>query len=105
MNKNCALILAAGEGSRMKSHKPKTLLEVLFKPMLGWVVDSAKNSGISKICVVTGYGHEVIRKYLSDLSLEDSSLDLTTVFQDKDLERAMQFGQQRVFWKTEISKI
>ena len=31
--KNCAVILAGGEGKRMKSDKPKTLSEVLGRPM------------------------------------------------------------------------
>ena len=39
MSKKCALILAAGEGRRMKTSKPKVLAEVLFKPMIDWVTD------------------------------------------------------------------
>ena len=35
---NCAVILAGGEGKRMKSNKPKTLSPVLGKPMLLWVI-------------------------------------------------------------------
>ncbi|MDR1467080.1 MAG: NTP transferase domain-containing protein [Oscillospiraceae bacterium] len=85
MSKLCALILAAGEGSRMKSKKPKALLEVLFKPMLGWIVDSVKKSGISKICVITGHGREFIENYLLKLSSLDSSLDINTIFQSERL--------------------
>ena len=39
------IILAAGEGRRMKSEKSKVLCNVLFKPMINWVVDSCKNIG------------------------------------------------------------
>lgn len=60
----CAVILAAGEGKRMNSSKPKVLLEVLCKPMLGWVLDAAGNAGISDICVVTGCKEEMVRAYL-----------------------------------------
>ena len=38
MDKKCAVILAAGEGTRMKSKKPKALAEVLFAPMIDWVI-------------------------------------------------------------------
>lgn len=64
MINNCAVILAAGEGKRMKSNSPKVLSEVLFKPMLGWVIDSVKDSGIENICVVSGFKHDEIENYL-----------------------------------------
>lgn len=49
-----AIILAAGDGKRMKSHKSKVCCEVLFKPMLSWVIDACIASGIlaENICVV-----------------------------------------------------
>lgn len=62
-----AVILAAGEGKRMKSDKPKPLSEVLGKPILSWVLDSLKSAGIDNICVVTGYKRECIEQYLSTL--------------------------------------
>ncbi len=64
--KCCAVILAAGEGKRMKSNRPKVLSQVLFKPMLQWVIDSADTAGINDICVVTGHKHEDVEKYLSE---------------------------------------
>lgn len=56
MDKTAAVILAAGEGKRMKSSLPKVLHEVLFKPMIDWVVDSACGAGIPALCVVVGHG-------------------------------------------------
>ncbi len=66
MTGNCAVILAAGEGTRMKSKKPKVLAEVLFKPMIDWVIDSAKACGMEEenICVVTGHGREQLEAAL-----------------------------------------
>jgi len=64
-NKNCAVILAAGEGKRMKREAPKALAPVLFKPMLEWVLDSAKASGIGNLCVVTGHLHEQVEQFLT----------------------------------------
>ena len=64
MSSNCALILAAGEGTRMKMSKPKALAEVLFKPMIDWVTDAAVEGGVHDICVVTGYKHEMLEEHL-----------------------------------------
>ena len=49
-----AIILAAGDGKRMKSKKQKVCCEVLFKPMLSWVLDACQNAGIQydNTCVV-----------------------------------------------------
>ncbi len=69
MNK-CAVILAGGEGKRMGSEKPKTLCEVLNKPMLRWVIDAVKDAGIDDICIVKGYRAEYIDEYVSTLPFE-----------------------------------
>ena len=64
MGRNCALILAAGEGKRMKTSKPKALAEVLFKPMIDWVTDAAIAGGVDDICIVTGHGREALEAHL-----------------------------------------
>lgn len=66
MNNICSVILAAGEGTRMKSSKPKVMAEVLFKPMISWVISAAEGAGASDICVVTGYKHEILEGYLDN---------------------------------------
>lgn len=60
-----AIILAGGLGKRMNSEKPKVLLEVLGKPMLSWVTDACVNAGIERICVVKGYGAEMIDDFVA----------------------------------------
>ena len=50
-----AVILAAGMGKRMASNHPKALCKVLGKPMINWVIDSCKESGVSPICVVASH--------------------------------------------------
>ena len=72
MNNQCAVILAGGEGKRMKSDIPKPMNEVLGKPMLRWVIDSVKEAGIDSICVVTGYKTEITEAYLDSLPFEVS---------------------------------
>ena len=67
MEKTCCVILAAGEGKRMKSSIPKVLSSVLFEPMVGWVINSVVNCNIDKICVVAGYRHELVEKYVQGL--------------------------------------
>ena len=71
---NCAVILAGGEGKRMKSQKPKTLSEVLGKPMLMWVMSAVKKAGIDDICVVKGFKKECIDEYLETLDFPVESV-------------------------------
>ena len=65
MENNCAVILAGGEGTRMKSQKPKVMAELMFRPMIDRVIDAANGAGIDDICVVTGYKAEILESYLS----------------------------------------
>ena len=55
-----AIILAAGAGTRMKSDLPKVLHEVSGKPLVRWVIDAAKESGIDRIACVVGFGKELV---------------------------------------------
>ena len=71
---NCAVILAGGEGKRMKSDKPKTLSEVLGKPMLMWVISALRNAGIDDICIVKGFKKECIEEFISTLDFEVESV-------------------------------
>ncbi|MCR5636132.1 MAG: NTP transferase domain-containing protein [Clostridiales bacterium] len=80
MQNKSALILAGGEGKRMRSEKPKALCEVLNKPMLGWVIDAVKKSGIKNICVVTGSKKEYIEEYLNS-----KDKDIKTAYQSERL--------------------
>lgn len=70
----CAVILAGGEGKRMKSNKPKPMSEVLGKPMLQWVIDSVRAAGVSDICVVKGFRKECIEEYVATLPYEVSTV-------------------------------
>ncbi|RVU55129.1 bifunctional UDP-N-acetylglucosamine diphosphorylase/glucosamine-1-phosphate N-acetyltransferase GlmU [Anaerosphaera multitolerans] len=58
-----SIVLAAGEGTRMKSKTPKVLHEILGKPMLEYVIDSARESNIEKVSVIIGHGKEKINEY------------------------------------------
>ncbi|MBY5962440.1 bifunctional UDP-N-acetylglucosamine diphosphorylase/glucosamine-1-phosphate N-acetyltransferase GlmU [Marinobacter nauticus] len=63
------VILAAGQGSRMKSSLPKVLHPVAGKAMLHHVVDTAKQLGAEKIHTVIGHGADQVRASLEDDSV------------------------------------
>jgi len=50
-----AIVLAAGKGTRMRSELPKVLHPVAGRPMLSWVIDTAREAGCSRIIVVIGH--------------------------------------------------
>lgn len=58
--KTTAIILAAGQGTRMKSKLPKVLHEVLGKPMVQWVLDCLSQAGVSNKIAVLGHGGEQV---------------------------------------------
>lgn len=61
---NKAVILAGGQGKRMKADMPKPLFKVLGEPMLEWVITACEAAGLSDICVVKGFMGEMIDEYL-----------------------------------------
>ncbi|MFW2491186.1 bifunctional UDP-N-acetylglucosamine diphosphorylase/glucosamine-1-phosphate N-acetyltransferase GlmU [Clostridium chromiireducens] len=62
----CALVLAAGQGKRIKSDLPKVLHKVCGKEMLKHVIDSIRNSGIDDIDVIVGKGAEIVKERTLD---------------------------------------
>ena len=60
-----AVILAAGKGTRMKSDLPKVLHPIYGKPLVGYVIDAAKNTGIiDESIVVVGHGAEKVEAFV-----------------------------------------
>jgi bifunctional UDP-N-acetylglucosamine pyrophosphorylase/glucosamine-1-phosphate N-acetyltransferase len=59
-----AIILAGGQGKRMKADMPKPLFKVLGEPMLEWVISACESADISDICVIKGFKGEMIDEYL-----------------------------------------
>ncbi len=62
----CAVILAAGKGTRMKSDLPKVLHEIEGKPLLSYVLDAAKGAGAEKIIVIIGHQAQMVRERFAD---------------------------------------
>lgn len=59
-----AVVLAAGQGKRMKSKLYKVLHPVCGKPMVGHVVDTVEKAACQEIVVVTGHGAALVQSYL-----------------------------------------
>jgi bifunctional UDP-N-acetylglucosamine pyrophosphorylase/glucosamine-1-phosphate N-acetyltransferase len=64
--KLAAVILAAGQGTRMKSQRPKVLHPVVGRPMLSHVVKAAGSLGAAPIIPVIGHGAEQVRQALAE---------------------------------------
>ncbi|MDE5558084.1 MAG: bifunctional UDP-N-acetylglucosamine diphosphorylase/glucosamine-1-phosphate N-acetyltransferase GlmU [Ruminococcus sp.] len=62
---NKAVILAGGQGKRMKADMPKPLFKVLGEPMLEWVISACESADVNDICVVKGFMGEMIDEYLN----------------------------------------
>ena len=64
------IILAAGEGKRMKSAFPKVLQPLAGRPLLAHVIDTARSLGPDAIHVVYGHGGERVREALAGEAVE-----------------------------------
>ena len=56
-----AIILAAGEGTRMKSNHAKVSHKILGKPMIRWVADAAIAGGCGRVVIVVGSHADEVR--------------------------------------------
>lgn len=66
-----AIVLAAGEGTRMKSRHPKVMHKVLDRPLVWWAIRSARKAGATRIVLVVGSGSEEVRTYFgADADIE-----------------------------------
>jgi bifunctional UDP-N-acetylglucosamine pyrophosphorylase/glucosamine-1-phosphate N-acetyltransferase len=54
-----AVIMAAGRGTRMRSALPKVLHPICGRPMIGWVIEAARDAGAERIVCVTRPGDGV----------------------------------------------
>ncbi|WP_275591067.1 bifunctional UDP-N-acetylglucosamine diphosphorylase/glucosamine-1-phosphate N-acetyltransferase GlmU [Paenibacillus sp. 19GGS1-52] len=87
--KRMAVVLAAGQGKRMKSKLYKVLHPVCEKPMVGHVLDTVKATGCQRIIVVVGHGAEKVKAYVgqgAEYVLQETQLGTGhAVKQAKDL--------------------
>ena len=63
------VILAAGQGKRMRSDLPKVLHRLGGRPLLAHVLDTARELGAKKFCIVYGHGGESVREALDSADI------------------------------------
>jgi len=97
-----AVVLAAGEGTRMRSGTPKVLHTLCGRPMVLHVVDALAELPLERIVVVVGHGAERVTKTLQEQLVTEVRVDFVeqrvqrgtgdamsvalTVFDDADAE-------------------
>ncbi len=91
-----AVILAAGEGSRLKPftvNKPKAMLSIAGKPIIRYVIESLVTNGIREIVIVVGHFKEQIFDYVGDG--RQFGAEVTFVTQKKQLGTAHALSQAK----------
>ena len=90
------VVLAAGQGTRMKSEVPKVLHRVFDKTMVDYVIEASYEAGASEVCVVVGHQSAMVKAVIKDkydnVSFAVQKEQLGTghaVMQAKDLYRVV----------------
>ena len=78
MNVQTVILLAAGEGTRMKSTTPKVLHSVAGRSLLGHVVHAVSQLNPSELRIVVGSGREAVEAHISTIAPKAK-----TVFQEQ----------------------
>ena len=84
------LILCGGRGKRLQPFtrdKPKSLLEILGKPIIEYQIDFFKRHGIKDIILCTGYKHELFEERYPDLIHSVEKRELGTAGAVKNAEK------------------
>ena len=77
MNKRYAIILAAGQGTRMKSKLYKVLHPILGRPMIQYVIKALQPNNVDTLVTIVGHGAEEVQKVVgeeSEFALQEEQL-------------------------------
>jgi len=89
MNNRYAIVLAAGQGTRMKSKLYKVLHPILGRPMIRYILKALHPSSIEKLVTVVGHGAEDVMKQIgteSEFVVQEEQLGTAhAVLQAKEL--------------------
>ncbi|MGL4738000.1 MAG: bifunctional UDP-N-acetylglucosamine diphosphorylase/glucosamine-1-phosphate N-acetyltransferase GlmU [Cellulosilyticaceae bacterium] len=61
-----AIILAAGQGTRMKSKTSKVLHEIFNKPLVYYPIQAARYAGATEVCLIVGHKAEEVKQSIGD---------------------------------------
>jgi len=96
MRIECAVILAAGEGQRLRPFtvlKPKVMIPIANKPILQYVVEALATNGVRHIAMVVGYKKEQVQDYFG--SGEKLGVEIDYIVQKQQLGTAHALLQAR----------
>jgi len=75
-----AILLAAGQGTRMRSATPKVLHRTLGRSLIGHAVENVRGAGATYVCIVVGHGRDAVE---ADLRVHHGGPDLRFVVQEE----------------------
>ncbi|MCD6375936.1 MAG: NTP transferase domain-containing protein, partial [Caldisericaceae bacterium] len=76
-----AVIVAAGRGSRLMNHKPKTLIKIGEKTILEYILQNLTTAGVEEFVIVVGYQARVLQDFL--VSNNHFGMNIQTVYNDE----------------------
>ena len=85
-----AVILAAGEGNRLKpitSTRPKPMIPLVGKPLLEHTILGLKDAGIDEVLLIVGYKKEIIQEYFGN-GIEKFNIKIEYITQEEYLGTA-----------------
>ena len=82
-------IMAAGLGTRMKSETPKVLHRVAGRPLVNWVVTSARAAGANRVVAILGHKHELVKQSL-DAAFGANEVDIALQTEQRGTGHAVQ---------------
>src|ERR1700679_877064 len=97
----CVVVLAAGEGTRMKSTRPKPLHHLCGRPMVLYVLDAAVQEDVRATVVVVGHGATWVEKSLTERARADVRLNF--VEQSEQLGTGHAVSVARAGWRYPLS--
>ncbi|AKF93636.1 bifunctional UDP-N-acetylglucosamine diphosphorylase/glucosamine-1-phosphate N-acetyltransferase GlmU [Brevibacillus laterosporus] len=110
-----AVILAAGQGTRMKSKLYKVLHPVCGKPMVQHVVDTLASMQVNDVVVVVGHGADKVRETLQDrvqyamqaeqLGTAHAALQAKDFLQDQEGTTLLLYGDVPLLSKETLTKL